>query len=196
MFLLTWLPQWIFYILIPSGVTGLLFSFTIGKLLPLQYQLLIKFTSAGILAFGLFMVGAISNEDSWQLKIAELKTEIAKKELAAAEVTHEVITQYVDRVKIVEGKTHEIIKKVPVYITKESDDKCIVNNGFVSLHDYAAKNELSDSTENINEGASNVKLSTIADTISQNYGTYYQVVEQLKSLQEWIRKQKELDNGK
>ena len=196
MFLLTWLPQWIFYILIPSGVTGLLFSFTIGKLLPLQYQLLIKFTSAGILAFGLFMVGAISNEDSWQLKIAELKTEIAKKELAAAEVTHEVITQYVDRVKIVEGKTHEIIKKVPVYITKESDDKCIVNNGFVSLHDYAAKNELSDSTENINEGASNVKLSTIADTISQNYGTYYQVVEQLQSLQEWIRKQKELDNGK
>ena len=196
MFLLTWLPQWIFYILIPSGVTGLLFSFTIGKLLPLQYQLLIKFTSAGILAFGLFMVGAISNEDSWQLKIAELKTEIAKKELAAAEVTHEVITQYVDRVKIVEGKTHEIIKKVPVYITKESDDKCIVNNGFVSLHDYAAKNELSDSTGNINEVASNVKLSTIADTISQNYGTYYQVVEQLKSLQEWIRKQKELDNGK
>ena len=196
MFLLTWLPQWIFYILIPSGVTGLLFSFTIGKLLPLQYQLLIKFTSAGILAFGLFMVGAISNEDSWQLKIAELKTEIAKKELAAAEVTHEVITQYVDRVKIVEGKTHEIIKKVPVYITKESDDKCIVNNGFVSLHDYAAKNELSDSTGNINEVASNVKLSTIADTISQNYGTYYQVVEQLQSLQEWIRKQKELDNGK
>lgn len=196
MWILSWLPDWTFYLFVFIGILGLIISFTIDKLLPLQYQLLIKFTSAGILAFGLFMVGAISNEDSWQLKIAELKTEIAKKELAAAEVTHEVITQYVDRVKIVEGKTHEIIKKVPVYITKESDDKCIVNNGFVSLHDYAAKNELSDSTGNINEGASNVKLSTIADTISQNYGTYYQVVEQLKSLQEWIRKQKELDNGK
>ena len=195
MFLLTWLPQWIFYILIPSGVTGLLFSFTIGKLLPLQYQLLIKFTSVGILAFGLFMVGAISNEDSWQLKIAELKTEIAKKELAAAEVTHEVITQYVDRVKIVEGKTHEIIKKVPVYITKESDDKCTINNGFVSLHNSSAsQTKVPNSSRDVNEGASNVKLSEVAITVSRNYGTYYQVVEQLKSLQEWIKKQKDLSD--
>ena len=196
MFLLTWLPQWIFYILIPSGVTGLLFSFTIGKLLPLQYQLLIKFTSAGILAFGLFMVGAISNEDIWQLKVKEMETAIAKQELAAAEVTHEVITQYVDRVKIVEGKTHEIIKKVPVYITKESDDKCTINNGFVSLHDHASKNEVPEPTGSVNEDSSEIKLSTVAETVSQNYGTYYQVVEQLKALQSWIRKQKDLDNGK
>jgi hypothetical protein len=196
MWILSWLPGWLFYLFVLVGILGLIISFTIDNILPLRYQLIIKFISTGILAFGLFMVGAISNEDSWQLKIAELKTEIAKKELAATEITHEVITQYVDRVKIVEGKTHEIIKKVPVYITKESDDKCIVNNGFVSLHNYAAKNKLSDSTGNINEGSSNVKLSNIAETISQNYGTYYQVVEQLKSLQEWIRKQKELNNGK
>ena len=196
MWILSWLPDWIFYVLTLVGITGLVIAFTIGKLIPIEYQLAVKFISTGACAFGLFMIGAISNEDIWQLKVKEMETAIAKQELAAAEVTHEVITQYVDRVKIVEGKTHEIIKKVPVYITKESDDKCIVNNGFVSLHDYAAKNELSDSTGNINEGASNVKLSTIADTISQNYGTYYQVVEQLKSLQEWIRKQKELDNGK
>ena len=196
MWILTWLPDWIFYVLTLVGITGLVIAFTIGKLIPIEYQLAVKFVSTGACAFGLFMIGAISNEDIWQLKVKEMETAIAKQELAAAEVTHEVITQYVDRVKIVEGKTHEIIKKVPVYITKESDDKCTINNGFVSLHDHASKNEVPESTGSINEDSSDVKLSTVAETVSQNYGTYYQVVEQLKALQSWIRKQKDLDNGK
>ena len=51
-------------------------------------------------------------------------------------------------------------------------------------------------TRDVNEEASNVKLSEVAITVSQNYGTYYQISEQLKSLQEWIQKQKDLDSGK
>ena len=196
MWILTWLPDWIFYVLTLVGITGLVIAFTIGKLIPIEYQLAVKFISTGACAFGLFMIGAISNEDIWQLKVKEMETAIAKQELAAAEVTHEVITQYVDRVKIVEGKTHEIIKKVPVYITKESDDKCTINNGFVSLHDHASKNEVPEPSGSVNEDSSEIKLSTVAETVSQNYGTYYQVVEQLKALQSWIRKQKDLDNGK
>ena len=196
MWILSWLPDWIFYVLTLVGITGLVIAFTIGKLIPIEYQLAVKFISTGACAFGLFMIGAISNEDIWQLKVKEMETAIAKQELAAAEVTHEVITQYVDRVKIVEGKTHEIIKKVPVYITKESDDKCTINNGFVSLHDHASKNEVPEPSGSVNEDSSDVKLSTVAETVSQNYGTYYQVVEQLKALQSWIRKQKDLDNGK
>ena len=196
MWILSWLPDWLFYVFTLVGITGLVIAFTIGKLIPIEYRLALKFVSTGACAFGLFMIGAISNENIWQLKVKEMETAIAKQELAAAEVTHEVITQYVDRVKIVEGKTHEIIKKVPVYITKESDDKCTINNGFVSLHDHASKNEVPDSTGTINENPSDIKLSTVAETISQNYGTYYQVVEQLKSLQEWILKQKDLNDGK
>ena len=196
MWILSWLPDWIFYVLTLVGITGLVIAFTIGKLIPIEYQLAVKFISTGACAFGLFMIGAISNEDIWQLKVKEMETAIAKQELAAAEVTHEVITQYVDRVKIVEGKTHEIIKKVPVYITKESDDRCTINNGFVSLHDHASKNEVPEPSGSVNEDSSEIKLSTVAETVSQNYGTYYQVVEQLKALQSWIRKQKDLDNGK
>ena len=196
MWILSLLPDWMFYVITLVGITGLLIAFTIGKLIPIEYRLALKFVSTGTCAFGLFMIGAISNENIWQLKVKEMETAIAKQELAAAELTHEVITQYVDRVKIVEGKTHEIIKKVPVYITKESDDKCTINNGFVSLHDHASKNEVPDSTGTINENPSDIKLSTVAETVSENYGTYYQVVEQLKSLQDWIRKQKELNNGR
>ena len=197
MFLLSWLPDWIFYVLTLTGITGLVVAFTIGKLIPIEYQLALKFVSTGACAFGLFMIGAISNENVWQLKVKEMEAKVAKQELAAAEISTNVITQYVDRVKIVEGKTHEIIKKVPVYITKESDDKCTINNGFVSLHNASAgQTEVPKSTGTINEEASNVKLSEVVSTVSQNYGTYYQVSEQLKSLQDWISNQKDLSDGK
>lgn len=55
--------------------------------------------------------------------------------------------------------------------------------------------KIPDTTRDFNETTSNVKLSTVATTISENYGTYYQVVEQLKALQDWINKQKELSDG-
>ena len=196
MFLLNFLPDWIFYASTFVGIIGTVLLILFGKLIPVQYKLGLQITFVFLLAIGLFFIGAISNEESWQLKVKEMEVKVAQQELAASEITTEVITKYIDRVKIVEGKTHEIIKKVPVYITKESDDKCTINNGFVSLHNSSAsQTKIPDTSRDFNETASNVKLSTVATTISENYGTYYQVTEQLKALQDWINKQKELSDG-
>ena len=197
MILLSWLPDWIFYVSAFAGVIGTVLVMVFGGLIPIQYKLGIQILSVFLLAIGLFFIGAISNEEQWKLKVNEMEVKVAKQEVAAAELTTEVITKYVDRIKIVEGKTREIIKKVPVYITKESDDKCAINNGFVSLHNSSAsQTKIPDTTRDVNETASDVKLSTVATTITENYGTYYQVAEQLKSLQDWIKQQKDLDDGK
>ena len=197
MFFLTMLPEWLFYASAFAGVIGTVLVMVFGGLIPIQYKLGIQILSTFLLAIGLFFIGAISNEEKWQLKVNEMEVKVAKQEVASAELTTEVITKYVDRVKIVEGKTREIIKKVPVYITKESDDKCTINNGFVSLHNSSAsQTKIPDTTRDVNETASDVKLSTVATTITENYGTYYQVAEQLKSLQDWIKQQKDLDDGK
>jgi hypothetical protein len=197
MILISLLPEWVFYISFFVGCLGTIVVMTLGGLIPIQYKSAIQILSLFLLICGSFFIGGITNETKWQLKVKEMEAVVAKQELAAEKITNEVITKYVDRVKIVEGKTREIIKKVPVYITKESDDKCIINNGFVSLHDSSAsQTKLSDSTGDVNEAASKIKLSDVATTVSQNYGTYYQVSEQLKSLQKWILEQKELSDGK
>ena len=195
-FLLNFLPDWIFYASAFAGVIGTVIVIVFNGLIPLPYKLGLQILSAFLLVAGTFFIGGMSNEAEWQLKVKQMEAEIAKKELEAEKITHEVVTKYVDRVKIVEGKTHEIIKKVPVYITKESDDKCTINNGFVSLHNsLASQTKVPNSSRDVNEGASDVKLSEVAITVSKNYGTYYQVVEQLKALQNWINKQKELSDG-
>lgn len=195
MFLLNFLPDWIFYTLCLVGIVGTVLIILFGVVIPLPYKLVLQILFVVLLVFSTYFIGAISNEAEWQLKVKQIEAEIAKKELEAEKISHEVVTKYIDRVKIVEGKTHEIIKKVPVYITKESDDKCTINNGFVSLHNSSAsQTKIPDTPRDINEGASNVKLSEVAVTVSENYGTYYQVVEQVKSLQYWINKQRELNN--
>lgn len=197
MFFLTLLPEWLFYLLTVVGILCILLIFSVGALIPIQYKMPIVYLSICSMCFGMFMAGASSNESHWAEKVKQMEVDIAKRELAASEVSNEIVTKYVDRVKIVEGKTREIIKKVPVYITKESDDKCTINNGFVSLHNSSASNnEVPNSTGNFNEESTDVKLSTVATTITENYGTYYQVAEQLKSLQDWIKQQQELDDGK
>lgn len=193
-FLLNFLPDWLFYASAFVGGIGTILIVVFGGLIPSLYKVGLQVLSAFLLVAGTFFVGGISNEADWQLKVKQMEAEIIRKELEAEKITSEVVTKYVERIKIVEGKTHEIIKKVPVYITKESDDKCTINNGFVLLHDHASKNEVPDSSNGTNEESSNVKLSAVAETVSQNYGTYYQISEQLKSLQEWITKQKDLSD--
>ena len=59
-----------------------------------------------------------------------------------AQATVKVVTQYVDRVRVVREKGETIIKEVPVYVPVQADAACTINRGFVRLHDAAAAGEL------------------------------------------------------
>ena len=117
---------------------------------------------------------------------------MTQKETASAETTVKVVTKYVNKVQIVKEKGNDIIKQVPVYITKDAVTKCDVPTGFVMLHDSASRNEVPDSTRVPNVATSEVKISEVAGTVIENYTTYYQLAEQLKSLQDWIKEQQQI----
>ena len=40
------------------------------------------------------------------------------------------VTEYVDKVKVVRQKGETVIKEVPVYITKDVDNGCVIPNSF------------------------------------------------------------------
>ena len=191
MWLLNFLPNYVFHILFLVGLIG---SVAVLFPLPILYKSSIQIISIAILTFAIYMEGAISNQAKWQAKVAALQVEIAKKETISADITTEVITKYVDRIKIVKEKGNVIIKEIPTYINKTDDSKCVVPNGFVVLHDSASRNEVPDTARIVDERASKIKISGIAETVGENYNTYHEVAEQLKSLQKWVRDQQELFN--
>ena len=193
MWILDWLPFWIFHLVVVLGIAGIIASI-VFKFVPFisQYTLPIQVISIIVLVFGVYMEGGISNQEKWEAKVAELKLEMAKKETASAEVTTKVITKYVTKIEVVKEKGNVIIKEIPKYISQDADAKCPVPTGFVVLHDSASRNEVPDSTRSIDAGTSEVKLSDVATTVTENYTTYHKVAEQLKSLQEWIKLQQSI----
>jgi hypothetical protein len=195
MWILDWLPFWIFHLTVLVGLVGLAASLVL-KFVPFisTYQLPIQVASIAVLVFGVYMEGGIATQEKWEARVAEVKLEMVKKETASAEVTTKVVTKYINKVQIVKEKGNEIIKQVPVYITKDADAKCDVPTGFVVLHDSASRNEVPDTTRSIDAGTSEVKLSDVATTVTENYTTYHKVAEQLKSLQEWIKLQQSIYN--
>jgi len=197
MWILDWLPFWIFHLIVLAGFVGLAASLVL-KFIPFvsTYGLPIQVASIALLVFGVYMEGGISTQEKWEAKVAEVKLEMAKKEVASAEVTTKIVTKYINKVQIVKEKGDDIIKQVPVYITKDADAKCDVPTGFVMLHDSASRNEVPDPTRKVDGTTSTVKISGVAETVIVNYTTYHQVAEQLKSLQEWIKEQQKVYGSK
>ena len=188
MFLLSFLPDWIFYILLFLSGAGLFAATFLGNL-PFvgTYAKPIQIGSAIALVFSIYMCGGIANEADWREKVLKQQAEIAQLKQKEAEVSTKVVTKYIDKITIVKEKNNEIAK----YINQSADAKCQLPVSFSVLHDAAAKNELPDPTRGIDETSSGVNLSTVTRTVTENYEKYHQVRNELTSLQDWVKKQQE-----
>ncbi len=100
-----------------------------------------------------------------------------------AVVSDKTVTQYVDRVQIVQGKSREIIKEVKVYV----QDTCTLSGGFRLLHDSAVNNELP-SPSRIAD-AETISVEAVAQTVIENYQACNVNSETLSSLQSWVKEQ-------
>lgn len=157
--------------------------------IPLPYRLL------GILAFiaAVFVSGLITGreqvQDDWDAANNKQAAQVATVKVEQAEATTQVVTQYVDRVQVVRQKGADIIKEVPVYVTKEADSGCVVPRGFVRLHDAAAAGSLAGPTGSTDAAPAGIALSSVAATVTDNYERCRENSTQLESLQEWIKRE-------
>jgi len=130
-------------------------------------------------------VGADNVQKKWDDEHDALALAAANQKAEQTEVTNDQTTKYVERVEYVRGKTKIIIKEVPVYVTKAADADCVVNTGFVMLHNSAATNEIPNSPAAVNETPSGIALSAVAATVVENYGICHEYVETIKGWQNW-----------
>ena len=157
------------------------------SLIPWPYRLL----ALAVLALALVGVGWLKGaghvQHQWDEAVAEQARHVARAEKQQAEATVQVVTRYVDRVKVVREKGDAIIKEVPVYVPVEADAACTIHHGFVRLHDAAAAGEFPGAARLADAAAAGVALSTVASTVTTNYGRCLENAEQLIALQDWVR---------
>ena len=157
------------------------------SLIPWPYRLL----ALAALAVALIGIGWIKGAErvqaKWDAAIQQQILQTAAVRQHQAEATVKVVTQYVDRVRVVREKGDTIIKEVPVYVPVQADAACTINRGFVRLHDVAAAGELPDPAGDADAAASGIALSSVAGTVAANYQTCHENAEKLRALQAWVR---------
>ena len=189
MWLLKWLPDFFFHIIVIIGVLGVLAS-TFFSFVPFisQYTKPIQIISIIVLVVGIWFEGAISDNNSWLLKVKELEVKLAKAETQSAQVNTILVEKLVEKDKIIKDKQNEINKAISKYVT----DECRLSNASVSLFNSSSQGELPDSTISTITGTSEVKIAGLLITVNENNGTYYEIANKLRGWQEWYKEQKKI----
>ena len=155
-------------------------------LIPWPYRLL----AVATLGFAAFVLGWTKGsqhvQTQWDTATQQQALHAATERERQANTAVKVVTQYIDRIRIVHEKGDTIIKEVPVHVPAQADAACTINRGFVRLHDAAAQGELSEPARNPDAAAAGLALSAVARTVAANYQTCLENAEQLRALQAWV----------
>ncbi len=156
------------------------------SVIPWPYRLLtLAALSVALVGFG-WIKGASHVQAQWDAAIQQQALQAAAVRERQAQATVKVVTQYVDRVRVVREKGDTIIKEVPVYVPVQADAACTINRGFVRLHDAAAAGELPEPAGDADAPSAGLALSAVAGTVTANYQTCHENAEQLRALQKWV----------
>ena len=135
MWILQFLPNWIFYLLLLAGVVGVLVTHFV-KVLPNAQ--LIKLASVAVVAASIYMIGAISNNDAWLAKIKDLEVKVAQAEAKSATVNTDIVEKTVVKTQVIKQRGEDIVRYVDREVVKY-DTTCVIPKEFVLIHNRAAE---------------------------------------------------------
>ena len=190
MWLLNFLPDSFVLWLAHAAIIIAVGSFIAGQVLSMYKIFLIP--AAFVLGFfGIFVEGKYYAMAEYTAKIEEMQKQVDLASEQSAKINTVIQTRVVEKIKYVKETSNANIQIVEKIVTKY-DNICTLSNAAIVLHDSAAKNVVAPSTGGSVEGTSNVKASELITTTTENYGTYYQIREQLIGWQQWYKQQKKI----
>ena len=139
MWLLNWLPDWIFYAVGLVGLVGL-FSTYLLQFIPIpaisMYKAPIQLVSIVLIAFATYMSGGIANEAKWNAKVKEVEAKVAAAEVESSKQNVKIIEKVVKKTEYITRKGNDVIQYVDREIVKY-DSSCVIPKEFVKAHNDA-----------------------------------------------------------
>ena len=135
MWILQFLPNWIFYLTLIAGIAALLITHFV-KVLPNAQ--LIKLASVATVLASIYMIGAISNNDAWLAKIKDLEVKVAEAEAKSATLNTDIVQKTVTKTQVIKERGQDIVKYVDREVVKY-DTTCVIPKEFVLIHNRAAE---------------------------------------------------------
>jgi hypothetical protein len=140
MWIVNFLPYWIFYAILAIGVIGLAVTYLL-RFIPIPaiyvYRTPIQLVSVALIVFGVYMAGSIANNEAWEAKVKEVELKLAEAEAQSAKETIKIVEKVVVQEKIVRQRGQDIVTYVDREVVKY-DNKCEIPPPFVDAHNQAA----------------------------------------------------------
>ena len=139
MWLLNWLPDWIFYAVGLIGLVGL-FSTYLLRFIPIpaiyMYKTPIQLVSIVLIGFATYMSGGIANEAKWNARVKEVEAKVAAAEVESAKQNVKIVEKVVKKTEYITRKGNDVIQYVDREIVKY-DSSCVIPKEFVKAHNDA-----------------------------------------------------------
>lgn len=145
MWLVNFLPDWIFYAIFFAGVLGLVASFFM-KFIPFvyMYRTPIQLCSVFAIGIGTYMTGAIADNDAWLARVKEMEEKVAAAEVKSKEENVKIVTKVVTKTQVIKTRGQDIVKYVDREIVKYDTKfapggECEIPKEFIKAHNDAAE---------------------------------------------------------
>jgi hypothetical protein len=135
MWILQFLPDWIFLALLVLGILTYLIT-KLTKFLP-QAQLL-QYASTAVVTFSVYMLGAIGNNNLWLARVRELETKVAEAEAKSANLNTNIVEKTVFKTQTIRERAQDVVKYVDREVVKY-DTTCVIPQEFIQAHNRAAE---------------------------------------------------------
>ena len=145
MWILQWLPDWIFYGIFFAGLLGLLATYVM-KFIPFVYVYRTPIQAISILAIaiGTYMSGAISNEEAWQARVKEMEAKVAAAEIESQKENVKIVEKIVKKTEYIKTRGQDVVKYIDKEIVKYDTKflpggQCEIPKEFIEAHNRAAE---------------------------------------------------------
>jgi len=148
MWLMNFLPDWIFHAILQAGVLGLLASFVLGFIPAIStYRLPIQVGAILLVIFGVWFEGAMSNQAEWEARVKDLEVKVAEAEAKSQETNVQIVTKTVKKLELVRTRGEDIIRYVDREVVKDQEvikfvENCPIPEIIISTHNAAALNKI------------------------------------------------------
>ena len=140
MWLMHFLPDWIFHAVLVAGVMGLMASIVL-KFVPVVslYHVPIQILAVAMVIVGVWFEGGIRNEAAWRDRVAKLEAQVAAAEQASLAANTVLDTQSKEKVRVIQAKQLIVKQYIDREVTKY-DATCVIPSAVVKAHNAAALN--------------------------------------------------------
>jgi hypothetical protein len=147
MWLLNFLPEWVFHLILLAGVLGLIASLVL-KFIPFfsTYKLPVQVVSILLMVVGVWFEGAMSNQAAWEAKVTQVQAKVAVAEVKSAEENTKIVIKVVKQLELVRTRGNDIIKYVDREVATDKEvikfvENCPIPKIIIDTHNAAALNQ-------------------------------------------------------